>query len=218
LLTVIAIIGILVAITIPVLGYARNTVKRAHSISNLRGIAAGALLYANDNKGCFPYRDGNAESGGYSGPEWAELRWSEAIEPYLPSRESKWATPSRKTGTWSRSPTLINALVPDGLHHDLGDYGGNQHLFINGVNGASRLSVDSLSHPSKTVLALGVKNDKGAATWYLHHEYVTGGAHFPRPDDHGTGLYFCAFADGHAKSIAVDKFTTIEQRKALLIP
>lgn len=51
LLTVIAIIGILAAIIIPVTGTVRKTAKSARDVSNLRQIAMANQAYAADNKG-----------------------------------------------------------------------------------------------------------------------------------------------------------------------
>ncbi|RRJ94873.1 DUF1559 domain-containing protein [Opitutaceae bacterium TAV4] len=54
LLTVIAIIGILAAILIPVTGTVREKAKKAQCVSNLHQIGIGLLAYANDNKGRLP--------------------------------------------------------------------------------------------------------------------------------------------------------------------
>ena len=51
LLTVIAIIGILAAIIIPVVGKVRQSARNATSISNLRQLAQTNLLYAGENRG-----------------------------------------------------------------------------------------------------------------------------------------------------------------------
>lgn len=51
LLTVIAIIGILAAITIPVVGKVRDSAKNAHCKSNLKQLGTAYVLYAQDNKG-----------------------------------------------------------------------------------------------------------------------------------------------------------------------
>ena len=53
LLTVIAIIGILAAILIPVVGRVRKSAYASKSSSNLRQISIGANLYANDSNGNF---------------------------------------------------------------------------------------------------------------------------------------------------------------------
>lgn len=54
LLTVIAIIGILSAILIPVVGHVRESAKRAACSSNVRQIALSAHLFAEMNNGHFP--------------------------------------------------------------------------------------------------------------------------------------------------------------------
>ena len=51
LLTVIAIIGILAAIIIPVVGKVRSSARRAECVSNLRQIGTAQLLYLEDSKG-----------------------------------------------------------------------------------------------------------------------------------------------------------------------
>jgi general secretion pathway protein G len=54
LLTVIAIIGILAAIMIPTVGKVRESASSATTLSNLRQLAMGARLYANEHKGIAP--------------------------------------------------------------------------------------------------------------------------------------------------------------------
>jgi len=51
LLTVIAIIGILAAIIIPVVGKVRTTAKRTQGLNNLRQITMAGLTYAQENRG-----------------------------------------------------------------------------------------------------------------------------------------------------------------------
>lgn len=53
LLTVIAIIGILAAILIPVVGRVRSSAHAAHCVSNLRQIGTATFLYLNDNNDRF---------------------------------------------------------------------------------------------------------------------------------------------------------------------
>ncbi len=71
LLTVIAIIGILAAILIPVAGKVRRTAKNAECASNLRQWAHAVMLYANDNKGNYILR-GTAEDG-TTGQTWVAV-------------------------------------------------------------------------------------------------------------------------------------------------
>jgi len=61
LLTVIAIIGILAAIIIPVVGKVRTTAKRAQGMSNLRQINLAGIAYLNENKWMW-YHDTNRQN------------------------------------------------------------------------------------------------------------------------------------------------------------
>jgi prepilin-type N-terminal cleavage/methylation domain-containing protein len=54
LLVVISIIALLVGITLPALGSARETARRTQCLANLRGIGQGFALYLNDSKGILP--------------------------------------------------------------------------------------------------------------------------------------------------------------------
>lgn len=87
LLTVIAIIGILAAIIIPVVGKVRDTARRAQCTSNIRQIATGMLMFAAENKNRFP---ANQAIEGASSYVWAyNLTRSKA----LPDRFVGWYCP-----------------------------------------------------------------------------------------------------------------------------
>jgi prepilin-type N-terminal cleavage/methylation domain-containing protein len=77
LLTVIAIIGILAAILIPVVSSVRESARSATCVSNLRQIGHALALYTDDNDGWFPFPIGG------SGAE----QWSRQLRHYgLPMR------------------------------------------------------------------------------------------------------------------------------------
>ncbi len=71
LLTVLAIIGILAAILIPVVGNVRKSTLRSECASNLRQVGSAAALYAQDNKGYYPRA--------YAVPNGAEIYWRELL-------------------------------------------------------------------------------------------------------------------------------------------
>ena len=71
LLTVIAIIGILAGILIPVVSRVRQTARNVECASNLRQWAQAIMLYANDNKGNYIIR-GTAEDG-TTGQTWVAV-------------------------------------------------------------------------------------------------------------------------------------------------
>jgi len=84
LLTVIAIIGVLAAILIPVVGSMRVKAERTASASNLRQWSQALLLYANENAKRIPYE------GGFDQPSWnqtalpaEEHSWFNVLPPYV---------------------------------------------------------------------------------------------------------------------------------------
>lgn len=79
LLTVIAIIGILAAILIPVVGKVREGARSAKCISNLRQLQTGFLMYVDDNNGWLPYGGFNNQIPGMN----TTRRWNAAIYHYI---------------------------------------------------------------------------------------------------------------------------------------
>ncbi len=76
LLTVIAIIGILAAILIPVVGAVRLSAREAKSLSNLRQIGVSLHLYADEHNDRFP-------PGYFFRPGEGERIWTTELLPYL---------------------------------------------------------------------------------------------------------------------------------------
>ncbi|MGJ3243407.1 MAG: prepilin-type N-terminal cleavage/methylation domain-containing protein [Opitutales bacterium] len=70
LLAVIAVIGILAAILVPVVANVRQKARTSTAQNNLRQLGAAALLYANEHNGAFP-------QGGWP------ARWHDQIYPYV---------------------------------------------------------------------------------------------------------------------------------------
>jgi prepilin-type N-terminal cleavage/methylation domain-containing protein/prepilin-type processing-associated H-X9-DG protein len=79
LLTVIAIIGILAAILIPVVGRVRESARSAQCVSNMRQIGLAVNLYVTDNNGFLPTV--NSLSGKDDG-------WMDALGPYIPGKRT----------------------------------------------------------------------------------------------------------------------------------
>lgn len=76
LLTVIAIIGILAAIIIPVVGRARESARNARCVGNLRGMGPAFMAFAADNKERFP-------PGWVSSDGSPKNNWWYRLSPYL---------------------------------------------------------------------------------------------------------------------------------------
>jgi prepilin-type N-terminal cleavage/methylation domain-containing protein len=82
LLTVIAIIGILAAVIIPVVGKVRKTAKRTQGLSNLRQITMAGIAFAQENKGRWFYGDDRR----YKGDNESKF-WAERLTGYMASRD-----------------------------------------------------------------------------------------------------------------------------------
>lgn len=76
-LTVIAIVGVLAAILIPVVSKARQSSRTAACLSNLRQVGVGFRLHAADNQGALPVQRAN------KAPYAADASWSGRLHPYL---------------------------------------------------------------------------------------------------------------------------------------
>jgi prepilin-type N-terminal cleavage/methylation domain-containing protein/prepilin-type processing-associated H-X9-DG protein len=163
LLTVIAVIGILAAILIPVVGKARASARSSECLSNLRQVYIGYMTYVNDNRGRIPLAH---SSGGdwmtiYSDSVITELRSHIGCPTQRSNKRDQWLadswyrpraatirTYSLNLGLNKKSsggPTLeypINSfeapsrsiLIADGNNSDAG----GEALYYNAVIQASR--------------------------------------------------------------------------------
>jgi prepilin-type N-terminal cleavage/methylation domain-containing protein len=88
LLAVISIIALLISITIPALGSARETSRRAKCLANLRGMGQGLALYMNDSKDLFPMvRPMHDPGGNQNDPSLLDIL-ADYVDAPLPRRES----------------------------------------------------------------------------------------------------------------------------------
>src|SRR5688500_4059572 len=104
LLVVIAIIALLAAILFPVFARAREKARRASCQSNLTQIGLGLIQYSQDyDERVAVWRQavpGYVASTGYpSNPALGEMRWADAIQPYVKS-EQLFNCPSQTPATY----------------------------------------------------------------------------------------------------------------------
>jgi len=85
LLTVIAIVGILVAIIIPAVGTVRSNARNSQCVSNVRELAMANLLYASENKGQLIVQLNAMRGSSYIMPDLVRSagNWHKAVAPYL---------------------------------------------------------------------------------------------------------------------------------------
>ena len=202
LLTVIAIIGILAAILIPVVGKVRATARTSTCVGNLRQIGTAIHLYANDNKGRFPVTlNENSSSPLYT---TAANNWLWFVYPYVSGGvelSQSWAGTPKPTDMIPKSvlhcpeadvsnATYADAWITYSMLGALREPTPNRHLgiMVNKVRspGTTLMVVDG-----RTGTKFGVTNIDpavGNVFWYPH-----------------AGKENCLFVDGH-----VAKFTQAE--------
>lgn len=107
LLTVIAIIGILAAILIPVVGRVRESARSATCVSNLRQISLGMVGAIADNGGRFVNLPRNPGSGDGNWPWNPIVALMVTLDPYLDEgvREGELLDAHHAIGVW-RCPTI----------------------------------------------------------------------------------------------------------------
>ncbi len=110
LLVVIGIIAVLIAILLPALSQAREAAKRTACLSNVRQLAAFAIMYANQNKGVFPVEQrSNAlwlTPYAFRTDMYLEMGFPDPSTPYSSSDEALnriWQCPSNPQFGWTDS-------------------------------------------------------------------------------------------------------------------
>lgn len=149
LLTVIAIIGILAAIIIPVAGSVRSHARQATCASNLRQWGVASQLYLNDNKGRLPWPQNTASKPAPTN------NWAGAMYPYVKGGgavASQWADVQRIL-----SPAVLGCPINDPKEAGVGQpffaYKMNAYLGES-VPGSGQLGVhlSDVSNPARTVM------------------------------------------------------------------
>ncbi|RRJ94669.1 DUF1559 domain-containing protein [Opitutaceae bacterium TAV4] len=160
LLTVIAIIGILAAIIIPVVGRVRESARAAQGVSNLRQIGIALRTYANDNRDKLPW------SGVTDSTEWCI-----ELSGYLVGKNWNYST----TGWSQRVHPIFKdpaAKVPGGYCH----FGVSPALMPWKANDKSQTSLSSVQNASQKVIIADIpqKVNGNAANASLDSSTFTG--------------------------------------------
>ena len=170
LLVVIAVIGILAALLLPVLSKGKERAQRMRCASNLRQIAMASFMFADDHEDFFPAQEGDglqiAAIGG-NGKNFYDL-----LMPYLHNPDI-WLCPATKPTPGRHMSYHMNGLIITS-------------------NGFPR---SAISRPSDTLLI----GESGGTRWdhaYLRPDQI-GGYLYDRPQISHNGGGNVTFADGH---------------------
>ncbi len=210
LLTVIAIIGVLAGIMIPVIGKVRDNARSTQCISNLRAMSSAVLLHAGDHQGRLPESFRSAGGAVYL---------TEIIAPYLAGGIEN-ADNSDKAGHRRRVAELVRCpagkKAPIGPNDTLSTYSANPQLMPDRSTSAyanvALTPVVAITRPGQVImLADGGQHGEGNAS--LTHAWPSlRGAIFAAADGGGSmnwpGNADAAHANltAHAESDSVNAF------------
>lgn len=157
LLTVIAIIGILASIIIPVVGSVRQRAKNSQCVSNLRQWSQAVLLYANEHKGTYGLRATAAD--GTANVYWCEMHTKVTQMLYGPYFQSYQDLETSRTCP-AYETVSGNATICYSMNRPYTDS-------KNTVASASAISLRAVTNPSS--LLLMVEIDPAAQTnyWFI---------------------------------------------------
>jgi len=188
LLVVIAIIAILAAILFPVFAQAREKARQSSCLSNMKQLALGYRMYAQDWDEKYPMNRFNGRTGNY--PD--SYTWKTAIQPYLKNKEIM------------RCPS--NAYYNQPIERNEPQY---RSYAMNGAAGHEGPRDASITTPAETIMMCEARyfypdvypSDQGWSSFL----YSTGTAPAPKADQgvlqtHSSLSNF-VFYDGHVKAI-----------------
>lgn len=168
LLVVIAIIAILAAILFPVFAQAKLAAKKSASVSNMKQLSLGLIMYGNDAEDVFPYANpikddatGQWEDpGGWWGPGWVFK-----TQPYIKNYGIFLSPGDASTtgGGWVR-PGLsyaANAYIDDFWDGKFGamNIGGDWQAWV------PKPTASAIGRPSDTILIAERHNSAYKAVW-----------------------------------------------------
>lgn len=212
-LVVMAILGLLTAVLLPVIWKARDAGRSAACASNLKQIGLALSLYTQDNNTRYPPAISSAVVGGVAR---RTRPWRELIQPYLSER--------RGGSDAIACPEAEPVGNLEAAREGVGGYAINM-LLNNATGTAQSYSLAGRSDvrvrfPSRTVTACDARagiiaiggpdtSDVGRAVGVLilngHDADIV--AQAPAGDRHNGGANY-AFADGHVKWLRPDQFNS----------
>ncbi len=189
----IAIIGILAAILIPVAGRVRAQARSSQCASNLRQVHMAIALYADENKGRLP--------GGINDRPNTSVAGREIFRRIVPQYV---AANRGNTYDVARDKTFVlqcpGATFP-GAHVDEGSYGANYNMRVAAVGGTAELNnMRQITAPSRMLLA----GDRVV----INSEWLTEVGSWALPEFRHNNTLKAVFFDGSVKTLTSADLST----------
>lgn len=184
LLTVIAIIGILAAIIIPVVGSVRQKARMTTSMSNLRQLGSAMQIFVNDNKQTLPVNSTTHPTHYWYRELWKIVYSGQTVPAMPPTPDTRDRFVEVFGNTVFHTPLMEDIAAPR-------SYGYNAYLsqYNSGgaaTNPATPLRFSHVANPARTV-ALGDATSINIAR--------------DTAKARNDGLVFCVFVDGHVDKL-----------------
>ncbi|WP_309399046.1 type II secretion system protein [Cerasicoccus maritimus] len=232
LLTVVAIIGILAVILIPVVGAMRSKARMAEGISNLRSIGSAIALYSADNLNFLPYptikkNDWNAAHPDPDDQVTGDQQWHKQLRDYLPQQGSSLT---------SKGHELF--ICPNAVYHtSSGDEFAEDDMSLTysatdamwGVQNGKRAPSDvqrnfnTIASPANTYLLVDAKQNgstyascRSSVVWSQFQKNASSSSEESTPDldfRQPGELMNVLFADGHTGSKTLEEAKKITEQQ-----
>jgi general secretion pathway protein G len=206
LLTVIAIIGILAAIIIPVVGKVRQSARTVQCTSNLRQIGSAILLYAQDNNGLIPAALGSGGSAPTAAQNPSNSQWTVELNRYV-ERDT---TDLNQISRFFACPQYQSDF-PQGTTAWRQGYGYQVFFYrqagLNTLTERARQTLTKIPEPSRTVVVADSSRETLRAanngTFAVNTVSTTYGAYFEgAPERHGGSRANYLFLDGSVRGLS----------------
>ena len=187
LLVVLAVMGILGAILIPVVGSVRKNGDITKSLANVRSIGTATKLYAQDHNGMMPVWH-NYNVGQY---------WWQLLRPYLDGNDSVFHSPAHLEFDDTNDNTIAQTI----------SYGWNYEVMGRHLGDVSRNGDHVLSQfvfPNQARILVLTDGPKTDSWGYVAPD------HAADPDRYGDGQVIALFLDGHVDTLEQQDLTVKE--------
>jgi len=220
LLVVVAIIGLLAALAVPVTKKAIATGKTGKATGYLRQIGTLLNSYAAENNNCLPVL-----------LDWRQSWW--------PPWQYRLMESAGVAANWNRplylADWVYDPIIRDSQQHPYGGFGANDAIMLGVGAGDNRdctvvfrqdrgTPLSAIGPLSKKVVVVSATDSQGSqfkSSWYFHgSEWVNAGSTYsgPKPDPRHGGKTLCLFADGHTEFLDTDRMSSADRRKYFLLP
>ena len=220
LLVVVAIIGLLAALAVPVTKKAIATGKTGKATGYLRQIGTLLNSYAAENNNCLPVL-----------LDWRQSWW--------PPWQYRLMESAGVAANWNRplylADWVYDPIIRDSQQHPYGGFGANDAIMLGLGAGDNRdclvvfrndrgTPLTAIGPLSKKVVVVSATDSQGSqfkSSWYFHgSEWVNAGSAYsgPKPDSRHAGKTLCLFADGHTELLDTVRMSAADRRKYFLLP